>query len=730
VTIRKDGAVLRQLNTLFNVGVTRELTDGQLLERFSTGPGEVAELAFEALVERHGAMVLRVCRAQLADLDDTHDAFQATFLILIKKARSLWVRDSLGPWLHQVAFRTASCARSAAARRRNHERRAAEMASTLDSHENRLAPDWEDVLHEEINRLPECYRVPIVLCDLQGCTCEEVARRIGRPVGTVKSWRSRARERLRDRLIRRGLAPSAALGTALAQDIARATVPETAIRLAVRALSDGTTAGKVSASVHMLVKGVLKTMLLSKLRMTATAVFASVVLTAGLGTFAWVVAGDSHRPVDQAQPRPPRPPFADQPHRTTGPSSERGETWSLTLREAIHIGLDNADDIRVISFGTPSRIAPIETDVDPQHFKADVMAKVRSIEQQYWNLAQAHAQLEATTKSVEFAEEIQKREAAELQVGRGTIADVAEAAQRLEMFNLDLVTRTSDVITTERLLRKALGLPSADDRRIVPVTAPLEAPLEPDWEISKAAMLENHPEIVLAKARLKQAEAGTAGTVASRVAQIKSQKDSLQTVVDRNTHALARIFVEIGANYKQFTTASRLRAAAARRLDAQRAYYKEGRITVDRFLDCVSQYGAAIAAEVQYKTTYNNAIVALEEAKGTLLECDEITVVDGPRSTVSAAKAPVSQPVPFAPPQSLQPLGAPATVPPSARLTTNEPRPNEPPPNGQPAAGKTFSFDLTFGIGSMPVQIRWRCWPSVPSRTTKRFLRAVKSIGP
>ncbi len=122
---KRHGAVRRQLSTLFNVGAIRELTDGQLLERFSTDGGEAAELAFEALVERHGAMVLRVCRAQLADPHDTQDAFQATFLILVKKAPGLWVQDSLGPWLHQVAFRTAACARANAARRRKHEQREA-----------------------------------------------------------------------------------------------------------------------------------------------------------------------------------------------------------------------------------------------------------------------------------------------------------------------------------------------------------------------------------------------------------------------------------------------------------------------------------------------------------------------------------------------------------------------------------------------------------------------------
>ena len=137
---RKDAVVLRQLSTLFNVGAIRELTDGQLLERFSTSRGEAAELAFEALVERHGEMVLRVCRAQLGNPHDTQDAFQATFLILVQKARSLWIRDSLGPWLHQVAIRTASCARAAATRRRRHERRVAGMVACVEEQKSCSAP--------------------------------------------------------------------------------------------------------------------------------------------------------------------------------------------------------------------------------------------------------------------------------------------------------------------------------------------------------------------------------------------------------------------------------------------------------------------------------------------------------------------------------------------------------------------------------------------------------------
>src|SRR5262249_51856569 len=129
VGIGKDGAVRRQLRTLFNVGAVRELTDGQLLERFATDRGEAAEMAFAVLVERHGPMVMRVCRGVRMDPEAAQDAFQGTFLVLVRRARGLWVRDSIGPWLHQVAYRTSNCARTTAARHRRLERRAARSES-------------------------------------------------------------------------------------------------------------------------------------------------------------------------------------------------------------------------------------------------------------------------------------------------------------------------------------------------------------------------------------------------------------------------------------------------------------------------------------------------------------------------------------------------------------------------------------------------------------------------
>jgi RNA polymerase sigma factor (sigma-70 family) len=225
----------------------RELTDGQLLERFATARGETAELAFAVLVERHGPMVLRVCRSVLLDSHDAQDAFQATFLVLVKKARALWVRDSLGPWLHEVSYRTATCARAAAARRRRHERRASLLTTEC---RVEVGDELRRVLHEEIHRLPERFRAPIVLCDLGGRTHDQAARHLGWPVGTVKSRLWRGRERLREQIRRRGLAPECSLFCLDADPavISPALVNSTA-RVAVHSLSAGTIVKGTAAAI-------------------------------------------------------------------------------------------------------------------------------------------------------------------------------------------------------------------------------------------------------------------------------------------------------------------------------------------------------------------------------------------------------------------------------------------------------------------------------------------------
>lgn len=200
--------VTHSLPTLFDEGSLTGLTDGQLLERFAVRDDRGSEAAFAALVDRHASLVWRACRSVVGrgHEHDADDAFQATFLILARRAGSLWARDSIAPWLHRVARRAARQVRRQAARRIEAERQAARRfdAATIPE----MPDDTAEIIHLEIDRLPERHRVVIILCDLEGRTCEDAARHLRRPVGTVKSRLSRARDRLRAALNRRGVAPA------------------------------------------------------------------------------------------------------------------------------------------------------------------------------------------------------------------------------------------------------------------------------------------------------------------------------------------------------------------------------------------------------------------------------------------------------------------------------------------------------------------------------------------
>ncbi len=367
-------------------------------------------------------------------------------------------------------------------------------------------------------------------------------------------------------------------------------------------------------------------------------------------------------------------PKITKPH--TSGNEEADEIWNLTLPDAIKIGLDNSEVVRVISMGAqgiplsnfdpnpPEDVKPpadssvliarLNADASVWNFKAAIMAHVRSIEQQYWELSHQQVVLWSRETAVRLAEEILRRERAGLKVGKAAPADVAETELQLENYQLNLVTATSDVITTERQLRNILGLPPADHRRIVPSTAPTEARLEPDWEISVRQMLESQPDIAQQRvmARLSEinlllarnqllpplgmntlheltnlgdrldevgavpglpamirqdaaihypvdmdpAEPGEPEFVAHKIGMsylmpisvsraplantrqaqyhLLRQRATLQQITHQTTHSLARFFLEIDANYKQFRTARRLRTASQQQLEAQRAFYE------------------------------------------------------------------------------------------------------------------------------------------------------------
>jgi RNA polymerase sigma factor (sigma-70 family) len=303
--------VLRLLRRLVGAGSGGDSTDGQLLQRFA---GQREEAAFAALVQRHGPLVLGVCRRVLHDPHDADDAFQATFLVLARKAGSLTRPEKLANWLYGVAYRTAARAKAEAARRRGHERPFTDMpspearpggAESLDE----LRP----VLDEELQRLPDKYRAPLVLCYLEGKTYTEAAQVLGWAEGTVSGRLARARELLRGRLMRRGLTLSAgAFATTLSQSAAPASVPQALADTTSRAAAlfaagpAGAGPGTVPAPAVALAEGVLHSMFVTRRKLVVVLALVASLVAAGAGLSAYLAltAPEPERPVA----RPAEPP--------------------------------------------------------------------------------------------------------------------------------------------------------------------------------------------------------------------------------------------------------------------------------------------------------------------------------------------------------------------------------------------------------------------------------------
>ncbi len=294
--------VLRRLRGLADAQGVRELSDGELLERFTARRDEAA---FAALMQRHGPMVWGVCLRVLHDAHRAEDAFQATFLVLVRKAGSVRKRGSVGSWLYGVAYRAAVKARARAAAARAQERRFTEMPRP-DPVDELTWLELRAVLDEELSRLPEKYRAPVVLCYLEGQTHDQAARQLGCPRTSLSSRLSRARALLHERLARRGLALSAGLlATLLAREAAEASVPAAVMLSALRAAAGGA----ASPQAVTLAQGVLKTMTATKVIVVLTLVLA-VSAVAALG----LADPPPPPPAPQAPPQAaPAPPPAEEP---------------------------------------------------------------------------------------------------------------------------------------------------------------------------------------------------------------------------------------------------------------------------------------------------------------------------------------------------------------------------------------------------------------------------------
>jgi RNA polymerase sigma factor (sigma-70 family) len=297
-------AVLRHIRRAAAGPADQQPADRQLLERFALHRDEAA---FAALLGRHGPMVLGVCRGILGDAHAAEDAFQATFLVLARNAGSIHRRDSVGGWLYQVARRAALRARAGAARRQLLEKRAEPMPSA-DPWLDLSLRELREAVHEELGRLPERYRAPLVLCYLEGKTKEEAARLLDWSPGAVKGRLERGRKQLRTRLTRRGLAlPAGVFASLLAHDLALAQVPAGLVASTVKAalaVVGGQGLISVSAEVAALVQGVTRSMALKFKIVTALVLVVFGMAGVGaLGYPAWAAR----------QGDPPKQPAPDAP---------------------------------------------------------------------------------------------------------------------------------------------------------------------------------------------------------------------------------------------------------------------------------------------------------------------------------------------------------------------------------------------------------------------------------
>jgi RNA polymerase sigma factor (sigma-70 family) len=323
----RTGAVIRHLRAVLRPdGAGR--TDGQLLTSFIDHNDAAA---FEALVRRHGPMVFGVCRRVARDHHDAEDAFQASFLVLARRATAVRPRDRVAGWLHGVALRTARKARAMAAKRRRRERPVAEVP------EPQAAPpdpgrELRPLIDRELSGLPENDRLAVLLCDLEGLTIKAAALRLGWPQGTLAGRLARGRRRLARRLARRGVGPSAALAALAPPGAASAGVPAAltnsmAKAAALVAAGQAAVAGAVPAEVAALMEGVLKSMMRTKLS-KAAGLGVAVLCLCGLGA-----GGFQALPAQQtkAPAAATAPPAADAGRPTADPRLEG--TWRLVRVE-------------------------------------------------------------------------------------------------------------------------------------------------------------------------------------------------------------------------------------------------------------------------------------------------------------------------------------------------------------------------------------------------------------
>jgi RNA polymerase sigma factor (sigma-70 family) len=293
--------LLKHVRKLVAAQTHQDLGDAELLDLFRD---QHDETAFAALMERHGAMVLGVCRRVLGNHHDAEDASQATFLVFARKSGSIRKKGALGSWLHGVAFRMASDLKKRIARGESvHDRKRKGHAKETDTEVS-----WREVqsiLDEELARLPEIYRIPVVLCCLEGRTRDEAAQQVGWSLGSLRGRLDRGREMLRARLVRRGVTLTAAMvGAILAGNGTAAALPPT-LALATCTVAMAIISGKkvatgiLSAQVASLSEGMVRNMFMTKVKLAAMLLTTALLIGGATGA---VLCGADDRPLAAAGP--------------------------------------------------------------------------------------------------------------------------------------------------------------------------------------------------------------------------------------------------------------------------------------------------------------------------------------------------------------------------------------------------------------------------------------------
>jgi RNA polymerase sigma factor (sigma-70 family) len=560
----------QDLELIFSGGASSALSDGQLLDRFLGQAGETSEQAFDALVTRHGPMVLRVCQQIVGNRHDAEDAFQAVFLVLARSGGSVRRQESVASWLYGVSLRVAARSRKGQIRRRVEKQSDNDLdaveAPVLDG-----AARWNEsaeIVHQEVERLAEKYRGPIVLCYLEGLTHDQAAARLKWPVGTVRSRLSRGRDRLRGRLVRRGVTAPAVLGslaawlgaetgtTAQAAALTRAILPAVPANLAASTVCSASllvsgktaTVAVLSASSLYLTKEVLRTMVMKRIAVAAWALVPAGVIVFAAGRMLGQEPdkkGEKGAVVSQLEGR-------KQLITPAAPVDKSKVLVDPLERQLLDAALKRLEAQR--AYYEKGRIT-----ID--RFLAanqDVVIAERMVSRTKEEV------LAAIQRHVDRLKEIVAREEAEVKVGRGTAADVAEARQGL--------------LQAEVLLKNTKMLDKAN----------------PDLSSQGK-------------------DANTEKAAAPLVASPRVLVDPLE---------------------------EKLLLAARQRLEAQRSYYEEGRITIDRFLAAsqelmvvekmVSRTKEEALAAIQRHLDRAKEIVAREEA--------EVIVGKGTEADVAEAR--------------------------------------------------------------------------------------------